>query len=393
VPFSKLPPSLRAFFAPCGVKQGTCRRGSGATASQAKKGHTMADNVDTTDTVEDLVSDFGPNPDNDPMLREAIEAEKEIAGGTTDTPAAEGENPEAATAEGGASSKAPAKEPPIMIPKARLDEVVAKLNRAQSHNDYLQGVVTTQKEMIKAPAGNQSPSNGQTGPATTETAPTDYDTLISNAETEKLALAQKYEDGEITLVELRKQEISIDRNIRKLDTDRLNEISEGAKAAAVETVSANNVGQVINSEALKVQELHPYVAEIDKLPEAIAKGIWQAIADEAFLNLTQKGINPNDGSVTSRVAYIKEKAALTDKYGPQYTGKTLSQPKPTLSLQAQQREAKLDLAQTQPPAVTGATGERAEITEADLMKMSDDQVADLIEKNPNLANKLAGSLK
>lgn len=86
-------------------------------------------------------------------------------------------------------------------------------------------------------------------------------------------------------------------------------------------VSANDTQIRLEMEALKIQAQHPYVAEIDNLPPKIRDEIWALITDEAVAALTQRGVNPADGTFNSRLALIQEKAALTNKYGPQYTGK------------------------------------------------------------------------
>ena len=333
--------------------------------------------------------------DNDPMIVSLREAEAEIA---KEQP--EGQ-PEADKAEA-----QPAKEPQPkpetdgkmpMVPKARLDEVLSENSTLKTQLTYVQGIAEARGEMLKSKPADTTGKPEE--PGKTETVPeqTDYAGQIAKAEEEKIALAQKYEDGEISLVELRKQEIELDRQIRAAEDQREQARFNEANKVATDTVAASNRANAVTAEAIKIQEQHPYIAEIDALPEKIREGIWAQITDEAAANLMKQGINPADGKVESHLALIQEKARLTNEYGPRYTGKQLntdpnSQKADQLSDKGKQRLAKLNLADQQPPTLngTGAHANDGELTEADLEGMSQDQMADYLATAPGRVLKAAG---
>jgi len=349
--------------------------------------------------------------DDDPMLKSMREAEAEIAaeaeGKPADQPAEDqpqGEPKQAAPAaepkgqpQGGDNNKSP------MIPKARFDDVLSERDHYRQATTYLQGIVDTQTKMLKEGVVPTAKAEGepiqgqeQGGQAAPKPAANAIETQITGIEDKKIDLGEKYENGEISFVEMQKGLIEADRQIRALDEQRLIAISENAKNTAVEVVSANNRQMQINNEAVRIQEQHPYVAEIDALPAGIRDGVWAEITKEAAQNLAAKGINPNDGSAASRLALIQEKAALTNVYGPRYTGKNIQTTNANgnnkgRSETAQQRATKLDLADQQPPELspTGAQESR-ELTAKDIENMTQDEVADALQRNPKLLEKVAG---
>lgn len=370
----------------------------------------MADTPDEADKVETTPNEQntsveGDNPDNDPMIREMREAEKEIeaaaAGksgeegsegdgeGQSDTQASEGQQSETDP------NKVPATDPrkeTVMVPKARLDEVINQRDRYKEQATYYQGVADTQKQLIESSKSTgQSDGKGQTAEA--DKAP-DYDTQINDLKAKKLELADQFEEGTLSAKEWKAKELEIENQIddlrEKKTEEKIQATRTEAKNEIKSTVNANNAQQILEDEGEALTQKHPYCAEIDKLPPAIAKGVWQEIADQAVKNLAQKGINPGDKKLDSQIAFLREKARLTDEFGPRYTGKQLSQPQKQLSETQQQRSVKLEVAQAQPPALEGtSTTERKELSEADIEKMSQEEVADLLASNPGAALKAA----
>lgn len=353
---------------------------------------TENDPVIDTPNEDDLANEI----DNDPMIVAMKEAEEELKANPPAQPKEDETTEVVVEAEAGKKEpEGKAADPAdkgVMIPKARLDDVLGKLERERERATYLQGIVDTQRQMVAAPGKTDAEAKGQ------EAAPADdVAAKIEKAENDRLVLAQKYEDGEITIVEFEKGRLELDREIRKLDDLRFDAKVEGAKKASVEVVNANNKQLTIESEAIKIQQEHPYVAAIDSLPKAQAELRWKQIADEAVVNLTEKGINPYDGTVQSRIAFIKEKAALTDKYGELFTGQKLSKQTTTAdpkqpSETAIQRAAKLDLANQQPPNTSAASHgvDTPSLTAKDIENMSQDQVADLMTSNPGLVERIVG---
>lgn len=340
----------------------------------------------TDDVKADAAATEGPKLDEsqeaDPIIRDMREAEAEIAGkgkdATTATTAAAAE-PEPKPEDG--SKQSP------MIPKARFDEVLSDRELLKGQVGYWQGVAATQKEMLSTqPKAAEGATEGK--PAAE---PTDYAGLIAKAENDKLSAAKRYEDGEISLVDFKSLEIAQDRIIREQAEKRTEAIKDEAKRTATEAISANNTQRTIETEAITIQDQHPYVHEIDKLPPAIRDGVWAEITKEAMTLLAAKGINAADGTTASRIALIKEKATLTDKYGPQYTGKNIGRPKAGPSETAIERAAKLDLSTQQPPAIAGnVQAHTGELTDKDIENMSQDQIADMQLKAPERLAKAVG---
>lgn len=340
-------------------------------------------NQETATTDQDI--------DNDPMLAGLKEAEvDEAANG-----GAEGaENQETAAATS-AQTKDEGDKATIMVPKARLDEVISQRKLLEDQVNFLKGVSTTQQEMLKSQPGTTG--NGEeSGKQTSEQNP-DHNSLIEKAENEKLELARKYEDGEISLVEFKKGEIDLDRSIRGFNEQRTIELVKASENKATEIVNANNRQMSIEDAALDIQAKHPYVAEMENLPKPIYDGVWEQITTEAKTNLAAKGINADDGTIGSHVALMQEKARLTDTYGPRYTGKTLEvqnngQGK-EISETARNRARKIDISNQQPPETSSAavgSNARTELTEKDIENMSQDQLADHIAQNPREVQKAAG---
>lgn len=362
------------------------------------------------DTVEELASNPTQEPekaqtataettelDNDPMVIAGREAQAEIdAAEKRKAQADPASNPEVASPTATADNTGGDKGP-IMVPKPRLDEALAEKDRFKTALAHAQGVIDVQRQMLQE--GKVANQNQQVDGQQQEVTPTkpDAKTLIAQAEDKKLELAQKFDDGEITLSDMKRQEVELDREIRSLTEQSLKAVSEEAKKVAEDTVSAAKAVEFIESEALKLAEKHPYIAEIDAQPPEIRTGIWQAIEKEAVASLARKGINANDGTLNSHIALMNEKAALTNTYGPKYTGKQLqpaSQPeKKPLSEKGQQLAQKVEMANQQPPSLAGAgsgVDQKTDLTEDDINSMSQDQLADLMKRSPHLVNRAVG---
>lgn len=333
--------------------------------------------------IRDTEDQWDDGSSTDPMLM-GLEEEATTEDQGEAKPEAEDEKPAADVKE---QVKDDPKAETPMIPKARLDQALAEKDRYKEAATYLQGIIDVQKTMISG----QSPAQGGNSQAPQGNAPEnadDFEALIVKAEEKKIELAAAYEDGTLSLVELEKQRNELDRQIRNHDEKRVQALFETARSTASMAVQANNVKMQIEREAIEIQKHHPYVEEIDRLPEPIKNGLWELIDQEARQALAARGIDPNDGQMANHVEFMRVKAALTDKYGPQFTGKTLA-PAGGKSSVAEQRSAKLDLADQQPPIMTGTTaGGRVELTEDDIMRMSDDQLADMLETNPHEVEKV-----
>lgn len=348
--------------------------------------------------------DWEIEAENDPMLAELSEAEEKLraeakANQVSDD---EGEDPKVASEEGKTADKpqdAPnAEDKPVkMVPIERLNQVLDKVKILEDTMNHQKGIIEVQSKALstKAPVSQETTPKvddpkGDVDPAKT------LETNITEAENKKLELAQKYEDGDLGFAEMQKQMVALDKEIRDNQLKRINEIEQNSRKVANETVQQNNLKQVIDNEALALQEKHPYINAIDQLPEHLKNGVWNQITSDAVANLLARGINPNSKDPEARLALVREKALLTDKYGPEYA-KLPNQPqqpsteKKAISENALNREKKLDMADRQPPLPPKGNGVfDKEVTKDQIAEMDEDQLADMIAKNPELIERATG---
>jgi hypothetical protein len=288
-----------------------------------------------------------------------------------------------------------------------LDAALSKSDLYRDQVAYLQGVLDAKK------GGSQAAA--QTPPQTDKPAETsdkdqgagqvdEIDTAITAAEQRKLDLAGRYDEGEISAVEWKKQEQTIDKEIRDLSNKRFDKFREESRAEAQNAVAANNFEAVKENLGVNLGAKHPNVAVIDSMSPLVSKGVWEAITDQASKNLAAQGIKVSKENPSSQLMLIQEKARLTDNldaFIPGFktpaaaqqpaSGGQPAQRKPSET--ALNRQAKIELANSQPPSIAdmGTGAGNAELTEADIEKMTDDQVADLLAKAPNLVNKIMGT--
>jgi hypothetical protein len=333
-----------------------------------------AGNPDTTEFIEDT----------DPMIAEMKAAEAEIAG-ETGTQA----DTEAAGTKPAVTAEAPKDRGPApMIPKPRFDEVLSENALLRDQIGYLRG---------RADALKAEPAKPETAPATGQPAkPAEgvgVDTIeaaITAAEEKKLALAERYDNGEISSKQWKEQEIAIDKEIRQFSNQRMDKMQETARQEAQAAVQTNNFETVKNNVGLQLQAKHPGVAVIDALPKGQRDGIWLDITEQAKANLAARGIDANSGP-QAKLLLIQEKARLTDDFVPKAPAAGNGQPaQKTLSPTAINRQAKIDLANSQPPSITdmGAGATDGEITDDMIAKMDQDQMADLIQRAPHRVQRL-----
>jgi len=365
-----------------------------------------AENLDVNNTpVVAEKEDWEIEAENDPMLADLSEAEEKLraeakANQVSDDEGSDEES-ELASEDGETTGKpqeqAPAADdkPEKMVPIERLNQVINKAKALEDTVNYQKGIIDVQSKALsnKATATADVPQSdtpkGDANPAT------DLATQIDAAENKKIELAQKYEDGDIGYAEMQKQMVSLDKEIREHQLKRVNEIEQNSRTVATETVIANNIAQTINQEALTLQQKHPYIAAIDQLPEHLKNGVWNQITSDAVASLLAKGINPNDGKPESKIALVREKAALTDKYGPQYAQHLIQNQQPSqtpaISEKAQNRADKLELANRQPPQMPKGIGTfDKEVTKDQIEQMDEDQLADMLTKNPELLERATG---
>lgn len=368
--------------------------------------------------------------DDDPMIAEMKEAEAEIEALNEEKAVLEAKTGEEAPEgndkgkEAGKTGSGTAKDDgdnSPMIPKPRFDEVLSERDLLRNQVGYMRGLLDASQQN----AGNNTPAPKQEATDKTEqkadtgnqegSEVDEIDAAIEAAEAKKLEYAEKYDEGEISNVELTKAQIEIDKSIRALSKQRLEKVSEDSKAHTNAALSAQQQKDFIDNQALSVQQSHPNIAVIDSLPESTSAVIWNEITNQAARNLAQRGVNLRDNSPQTRVALIQEKAKLTDQLTPENTTKLLmgqysfvnpSQYQPQQQAQGQTTETgkgqpsaeaknlkeKLELANSQPPSIAdmGQGTDTGELTEDALANMTEDQMADLLQKSPQLVQRVLG---
>lgn len=374
----------------------------------------LKDNQILDDSSDNNIGDdeYYDDAKDDPMLIEAQEAQKELDAQKGE--AKEGEETEqGAESDDEADSEEQSKsgegedDKDIRIPKARLDEALSKAELYRNQVAYLQGLVDAQGKRTDTAQDPDDETAQQTANQddANDQSVDDLDAAIQKALDKKLELAERYDEGELSTKDWKQQENEIDAEIRKLDQERIEQVRAESKEIAEQTWNQHNLQQRIASEAIKIQEQHPSIVVIDSYPETFSRVIWSEIDAKAAQSLANKGVNLNDGSVDTRIAYMKEKAAIADQYTPDKIAQMLSGQKNQseqsqgnksgLSDRAQQRSEKLDLAQSLPPSVSdmgkGDSGD-GELTEAQIERMSEDEIADMLEKQPQRIQKFLGQI-
>lgn len=327
-----------------------------------------------------------PKPEEEPdyedeLLRAALEEEeREKNPDATPAPAPE-PTPAPAAAEAAPKTPEPKQEPSDspMIPKARLDQVLAEKDEMARRAAFLEGQLHQLQTQATQPAT----------PAAPEEPPKTPDEIIAEARVQKQDLAKKYDDAELTAAEY---EASKDRLDDIIAEAREAKLAQRFQPQPTTPSQRQQTGEDLYLDQLtaKLETDHPYTLEIAKDDPR-----WKFLEDEANRQLQQEGIALMPGA---RGLYtLRERmAVLTDQYGPMWTGKSPDQirgqapnpgtgpaptPAPGLSPTAKARMDKLDMAEQQPPSTTslGGSGASTEVSEADINAMSDDEIAALPE--------------
>lgn len=363
---------------------------------------------------------------DDIELREARAAAKaeEAPAGTAQPAAVEGTaapqppTPAAAPApqepEQPAAASEPAAEPaptptepqpkrPAMVPKARFDEVNTRASsaeeraaKAEQDAAYWRGRAEAQQHAAPGAAG-QPPAPA---PAPVQQTP---EQRLAEIRSAKEALAKRFDDGEIGMVEHTRLREELD--------DKAQAIREEALVAKVKPQQTDPQPQTSGSDSLyletltsQLEEKHPWVTIFDKVG---GERDWQFLEGEARANLTERGIPLNQGALSS-YHLREEMARLADEYGPgmltkRAQAKGIDLPKSpaamqppqappqspapaapapgqrTLSTVAAARAGKLEQAALAPPRMDTISGVPADsgLTESQLNSMSDDDIGAL----------------
>lgn len=279
---------------------------------------------------------------------------------------------------------APAAKVP-MVPKPRLDQVLRERDEALQQAAYHRGVAEA-----RAPAG-QPPGQQQQPPA-----PQTPEQRLAGITNEIEALSKKFDDGEITMVDFKRQERGLQARERAIHEEAAPRPKggEGGDTLYLEDVTTQLLGQ------------HPWVNVFDQVG---TPKDWKYLEDTARERIAERGVELASGALGS-ATLRREMAAVADELGPillapraQARGLLLpgqqarqvappqqqQQTKPPLTVVAQNRLDKITQQGNAPPNLSAMQGNNGMggVTEAQIDSMSDEAIAAL----PNsIRNKFLG---
>lgn len=294
---------------------------------------------------------------------------------------------------------APAAAPPeqVMIPKARFDEVLAELRNTQNHIAYLEGQIDARPPAPAQPAPAAAPAPAPAPAARSR------EQMLDDLNAKRVEIAEQYEKGDITSVEMQKQ-------IGLIDKEVLLELTKAPAPAAQPAFDAQQAMEELATENVKreLEATNPWLYVIDDKQFSIfeaqaslhlaAKGFspqtpgyaaaklqiasnMLAQQAPAILGITPEQADAHARRVSAGGAYRGKAAPAAG--GPPAGGQPTAQPPPKapLSPQAAARAGKLDLASRMPPNITGAPSGAgpAPLTDAQLFAMTEDQIMALPE--------------
>lgn len=295
----------------------------------------------------------------------AVEAEENAArAGTEGEPGQPKEQ-----AQGQQQQEQPVETP--MIPKPRFDEVAERARQAEQHAAYWRGVAEARQQ----PGQPGQPAQQQQPQATPEQRIAEFDKQID-------ALSTKFDNGEITMAELRRQERELQRQQEAVRTASQQAPQQSQPRQA-------NDDLFLESKTAQLEQAHPWI----KVFEAVGTDAhWGLLKAEAIDNLTKQGIDPRQGN-WGRLQLRTEIARLADEYGPSLVAERAkaqgialpgqSQEQPAQNQQRQPspaaaaRQTKLQMQEQSPPDLTamrGGGGDPNIVTETQVTTMSEDEL-------------------
>lgn len=311
-------------------------------------------------------------------LASALEAAKAEEVG--EQPAGEGQQEQQSEGQPPAEAQAqPAQQqPPIMVPKQRLDQEAQKRLRAEQEIAYLRGKVEALSQGGQQPQ-EQGQQQGQ-APAQQPQAQQDpAEAEITAAQAEIDAAATRFDNGEITLKEFKAIEVPHMRRIAALEAER-------AAAAIAPAPQQSLADQEISRVYLeRLADAHPYV-------DGLSEQHVQRLAERAQMDRRLEGKPPFGNDPRSVMELQAAVAKLSDEWGPKWglpKRAPAQQPQqqqrpnpaqpPGLSPQASARLSKMDLAAGHPPDTSAlGTGVQDDaMSEATILNLDDEAIAAL----------------
>lgn len=289
-------------------------------------------------------------------------------------------------------AQAPASPPqdPVMIPKARFDEVNNARTEAERQAAYYKGLADARQ----APASPQAP------PAPAQPS---AEQRLSALHEQQDALAARFDNGEITRVEETKQARVLAAEEQAIREEIL--LAKVPKPQAQAPVASGNE-LYLETLTAQLETQHPWVQVFDKVGN---DADWSWLKAQAIQNLQARNVDPRQGDM-GKYELRKEIAVLADQFGPALlSGRAQAQGIPLPgqtspsqggqlppqqqqpSRQAQARGAKLTLQENAPPNLNQVTGQAQggleDMSDSRIEAMSEDEIGAL--PTP-LRNKLLG---
>lgn len=265
-----------------------------------------------------------------------------------------------------------AKPPVPMIPKPRFDEVLQRAEAAEQTAAYWKGVADGTGNKGTTPQGT---------PQTPPPAPVDP---LAEIDAKRLALAEKFDNGEITAPEWEKQRLELDRKAMKIAEDNL------LQRVQVPKPDTSATDLLLEERTAQIADQHPYARLVfpdqEGAPDPVMDGRRQMLMAEAHQNVTAANPGLQNGP-RADLLMRAELARLTDVYGPVWF-KDANVQRPTPATPAapakspitpQQRLDKIITQAQQPPALgqRGTSGDRQGISDASIGSLTDDEIAAL----------------
>lgn len=279
-----------------------------------------------------------------------------------------------------------------MIPKARFDEVNNARIEAERALAFREGQLA---------AAQQQPAPASEPPAEPPPPAPDFAAKQQEARDRHKEVARRYDNGEITMEEVEESRFRMGAELDEIDRSRREHEAAAAQPAqpAQQPMTADEAAKVftdavsqqaqLNAHAIQLNQQHPYLLAITPqdmplIQAAVVRELAEAGTPIVFDNSPQQ-------TIRLREAIAQKIDRMGPTMYPNFDPNSVTQPpspsgptsqptaQPALSPQAKARQDKLNLAADHPPDTTqvGSQGGHQEVTEQQILNMSDDEIAAL----------------
>lgn len=235
---------------------------------------------------------------------------------------------------------------PVMIPKERFDEALRERDTLAQQAAYYKGLA----EGAKGAGTTQTNGQQDQPPAKTP------EEQLAEINAQSDALAQKFDDGDLTMAEFTKAKRTLDDQAFAIREDQLRASVKPADQPAPKQTE----DLYLKRQTRDLVEHHPYLKQFEFTGDAQADALIERrvsrLRDEAVDDLTAAGHRL--GNDAESIYLIRQKVAeLTDIYGPRwYPNAQIPQKQPPqqrqpgeLTPRQEQTQAKIARAENHPP--------------------------------------------